>query len=494
MAEDARPYPKVGDIVRYKGKWAGDLDFGEVRQLRFVEQTGKWRAYVLPLTDIGEDQYVRKKNRKSAAEDVEDLRPVRAFYVRSVDGFKVMKDSVKKEPRYISDGYKLDDFQLPKPVVDPVKFATDLQTYEVLKARILMDTATFGAVGTALALVFTGTDRGLLFGLGAAAAVAYVILLEKNADDVASGAQDNLSKLRGDARFLMPVLVVLLVALKNYLAHPEAAQFLNLIPKDEFFASILGFVAPSRLPLLYRELRGSIRGEEVLDMMPGSVGQGRKMLKDMRKEEAGGADNGVLGTDTVNVIVVSGPRCLGKTRLVEDILEEDPRLSKPPWCTTRPARGSDVDGEVFNFMEPLRFEQLQRAGSFLQTCQDQDGESYGLRVTDVLALSDKGKTCIIDADRTLVEQLMKVPEISLIGVWVSLDSMEAIQARTRLTLLTRGAKEGPDLDSQVRLLCKQAIDDIEFGVTSGVFEFTIINHDVEESLTSLRKAVQFATG
>lgn len=29
---EPRPFPKVGDIVRYPGKWKGTLSFGEVRQ------------------------------------------------------------------------------------------------------------------------------------------------------------------------------------------------------------------------------------------------------------------------------------------------------------------------------------------------------------------------------------------------------------------------------------------------------------------------------
>lgn len=29
---EARPFPKVGDVVRYEGKWESDVSFGEVRQ------------------------------------------------------------------------------------------------------------------------------------------------------------------------------------------------------------------------------------------------------------------------------------------------------------------------------------------------------------------------------------------------------------------------------------------------------------------------------
>lgn len=100
---------------------------------------------------------------------------------------------------------------------------------------------------------------------------------------------------------------------------------------------------------------------------------------------------------------------------------------------------------------------------------------------------------MIDADRPLVKALMGVPDVALIGVWVSLDSIEAIENRVRSMLIERGAKEGEELESNVRAMTRQAVADIEFGVTSGVFDFTVINNsDVHESTETLRRAVEFA--
>lgn len=90
---------------------------------------------------------------------------------------------------------------------------------------------------------------------------------------------------------------------------------------------------------------------------------------------------------------------------------------------------------------------------------------------------------------------MGVGDVALIGVWVSLDSIEAIEDRIRTTLTTRsGARDSPDLDSDVRGMVRQAVDDIEFGVMSGVFDFTVINNsDEQESMETIRRAVEFAT-
>lgn len=236
----------------------------------------------------------------------------------------------------------------------------------------------------------------MLVALGALASVGYVILLEKTADDVASGKQDAVTKVKGDARFAIPVLLVAALALKNFWLHPEDAKLLNLVPKEDFAAVMLGFIAPSRLPLLYREIRSSLKGEELLDMLPGSVGQGRQILKSMG--DPGGAEAATAGSTAptaTRVVVMSGPKYLGKTTLANKILAEDNRLAMPAWCTTRPLRESEVDGKDVTFLRQVKFVEMERNGSFLCTYQDESGESYGLRLQDILAVAEQGKASLV---------------------------------------------------------------------------------------------------
>lgn len=110
-------------------------------------------------------------------------------------------------------------------------------------------------------------------------------------------------------------------------------------------------------------------------------------------------------------------------------------------------------------------------------------------------LSARFQVCVIDADLALVKALTGVGDLALIGVWVSLDSIEAIEERIRSALIAGGAKEdSPTLDADVRGLVRQAVEDIEYGVMSGVFDFTAINNsDEEESMETVRRAVEFTT-
>lgn len=222
-----------------------------------------------------------------------------------------------------------------------------------------------------------------------------MVLLEKTADDVASGKQDVATKLTGDARFAVPVLLIVALAVKNYMANPDGAVLFKLIPKEDFAAAMIGFIAPARLPLLYREVKSSLKGDEVLDMLPGSIGQGRAIIRSMSESsgETSGMAEEMAGTGVTRVLVVSGPKCLGKTTLVNKVLAEDSRLAQPAWCTTQPLRASQVEGEDAFFTKQVKFEELERKGNFLHVFKDESGESYGLRLEDVLAVAEKGKVC-----------------------------------------------------------------------------------------------------
>lgn len=81
--------------------------------------------------------------------------------------------------------------------------------------------------------------------------------------------------------------------------------------------------------------------------------------------------------------------------------------------------------------------------------------------------------------------------MALIGVWVSLDSLQALENRIRSTLIEGGAAEDDELASKIRTLTTEAVSDIEFGVMSGVFDFTVINDNMGESMETLRRAVEF---
>lgn len=102
----ALPLPKEGDIVSFKGRF-GDDQIGRLRFVQYVPEYETFFADIVPLKE-GKSENVFILDRKSSAEYVriEDIKPVRFYYVRSENGYKIYKDKtdpqkvVLKAPRY----------------------------------------------------------------------------------------------------------------------------------------------------------------------------------------------------------------------------------------------------------------------------------------------------------------------------------------------------------------------------------------------------------
>ena len=48
----ARPYPRIGDIVAFPGKWKGEEGVGRLATLQYIKQRREWIGDVVVLNDI----------------------------------------------------------------------------------------------------------------------------------------------------------------------------------------------------------------------------------------------------------------------------------------------------------------------------------------------------------------------------------------------------------------------------------------------------------
>jgi len=100
---------------------------------------------------------------------------------------------------------------------------------------------------------------------------------------------------------------------------------------------------------------------------------------------------------------------------------------------------------------------------------------------------------VVDADVELARKMVSLSGARLVGVWIGLDDLDKFESRLKAKIAS-GAIPIPDdetEDSILRAKVRQVVKDIEFGVVSGVFEFTILNEDVDESTRQLREAANY---
>merc|ERR1711971_402998 len=133
-----------------------------------------------------------------------------------------------------------------------------------------------------------------------------------------------------------------------------------------------------------------------------------------------------------------------------------------------------------------KFEILQKQDAILSFLDD-DGEGnsnnrYALTEESILSSfqdkkqddnhKEESKVLLIDASVELTQKLLPVTSknnINVIGVWVSLDSLDKFESRLKLQIDSEPLSEDETHDSVLRGKIKNVIKDIEYGIASGIF-------------------------
>lgn len=78
-------------------------------------------------------------------------------------------------------------------------------------------------------------------------------------------------------------------------------------------------------------------------------------------------------------------------------------------------------------------------------------------------------------------------------MWVGLDELSKFEERIDAQIESGkiSVPEGETAESVRRTKIRAIVSDIEFGVMSGIFEFTILNDDFDKSLKQLKSAAEY---
>jgi len=496
-------FPKVGDLVRYY-----DLDGGQAKgqelvgKLSFIQASSgssQWLAEVTELDDVGEGYYAEypsRKRRKSKLIGLETVSPLMGSYVRTEDAFKIPTDAMGNVRPYM-DTYSLEEYEGPMAIpVDESVLQEDLNNYSSLKGRLLRDAAIAGFIGTIIADLIKGFDDALVYFFGAIAGVGYLFFLGIKTDTLGS-VDAKMGTNVSNLRFFLPVLVLVGVALQNVSMgsnSPMSADgsspgnMLSFVSQEQFAAAMLGFLT-YRIPLFTSQLVPII-SETAGATLPGSAGVAMQMARDAKKsKEAKESSNNIFdGDDLTTVLVVSGPSFTGKSDLVKRLIDEsEGKLIAPKYLD--------------KVADPIIFEQMEGRNGILKF--DTTGR-YGLTKDSLVNAarkpSESGENAgvieqvvVVDADVDLAKKLTNVGGLRLVGVWVGLDQLEKFE--DRLTEEIDSGKfpipEDETPDSFRRAKIREIVKDIEYGVVSGIFEFTVLNDSEERSMMQLKNAAEY---
>ncbi|MEO8193899.1 MAG: guanylate kinase [Gemmatimonadales bacterium] len=96
-------------------------------------------------------------------------------------------------------------------------------------------------------------------------------------------------------------------------------------------------------------------------------------------------------------LILSSPSGGGKTTIAKELLRRRADLGYSVSCTTRPARGDEVDGRDYHFLTPDEFEAARKRGEFAESAEVH-GNMYGTLRGEVDGVLGSGRHVVMDID------------------------------------------------------------------------------------------------
>jgi guanylate kinase len=174
------------------------------------------------------------------------------------------------------------------------------------------------------------------------------------------------------------------------------------------------------------------------------------------------------------MLVLSSPSGAGKTTLSRMLLESDADVILSVSATTRPRRRNETDGRDYFFVTPEAFEQLVKAGDFLEHATVFD-HRYGTPrkiVEDSLAA---GRDVLFDIDWQGTQQLKEKAGEDLVSIFVLPPSHDELERR----LKTR-AQDPPDVVAKRMAKAESEISHWP------EYDYVIVNRDLDVALADIK--------
>jgi guanylate kinase len=130
------------------------------------------------------------------------------------------------------------------------------------------------------------------------------------------------------------------------------------------------------------------------------------------------------------VFIVSGPSGAGKSTLVEALMTRFPELEMSVSYTTRPPRGTEVDGREYRFVDAAEFARRRDADEMAEWAEVH-GASYGTPRAPLDDAIAGGRDMLLDIDVQGARRLKRTYRDSAVAVMVFPPSWAELERRLR---------------------------------------------------------------
>jgi guanylate kinase len=174
------------------------------------------------------------------------------------------------------------------------------------------------------------------------------------------------------------------------------------------------------------------------------------------------------------LLILSSPSGAGKSTLTRNLVENDPALRLSVSVTTRPRRGSEIDGVHYRFIDKETFTELRDRGELLEWAEVH-GNLYGTPRKAVEQVVASGTDMMFDIDWQGTRQIVEAMPSEVVTVFLLPPSMLELKAR-----LERRAEDPPDVIAR-RL--ENAREEISHWPH---YHYVLVNQDLQRTYDDLR--------
>ncbi len=173
------------------------------------------------------------------------------------------------------------------------------------------------------------------------------------------------------------------------------------------------------------------------------------------------------------MLVLSSPSGAGKSTICRNLLARQDNLKLSVSATTRPKRGSEIDGVHYHFMSERQFVSMRDRGDLLEWAEVHSN-FYGTPRDPVEEALSKGKDVLFDIDWQGTLQMKKAARKDIVTVFVLPPSMAELKNR-----LIRRAEDSEDVIE--RRLHNARIEISHWDE----YDYVIVNDDLEKAFAAV---------
>jgi guanylate kinase len=177
------------------------------------------------------------------------------------------------------------------------------------------------------------------------------------------------------------------------------------------------------------------------------------------------------------MLVLSSPSGAGKSTIARNLLESDSSLELSVSVTTRPRRGSEIEGVHYHFCSMREFERLRDSDALLEWAEVH-GNCYATpREPAEIALA-QGRDMLFDIDWQGAQQLKEKMRVDIVSIFILPPSMKELKARLK--------RRAEDQEAVIETRLKNARNEIEHWKE---YDFVIVNDDLDRAFAEVRGIV-----